>query len=47
MVISEHNVNAQLIVEKLSGRFDQNARQDFKKRIDIVVNDGTDSWFST
>ena len=40
MVITEHTVNEQLMIEKMSGRFDQNARQDFKKRIDIVVNNG-------
>ena len=40
MVISEQGVDDQTIIEKLSGRFDQNARQEFKKRIDTAVNDG-------
>mgnify|MGYP000002868832 FL=1 len=40
MVISEKRVNEQIIIEKFVGTFDQNARQDFKWRIDVAVNDG-------
>ena len=40
MVISENRINDQVIVEKFVGCFDQNARQDFKWRIDVAVNDG-------
>lgn len=40
MVISEKKVNDQVIIEKFVGCFDQNARQDFKWRIDMAVNDG-------
>ncbi len=40
MVISETRVNEQIIVEKFVGSFDQTARQDFKWRIDVAVNDG-------
>ena len=40
MVISETRVNEQIIVEKFVGTFDQHARQDFKWRIDVAVNDG-------
>ena len=40
MLISERNITDHIVVEKLSGRFDQNARQKFKKRIDVAVENG-------
>ena len=40
MVISEKRVNEQVIIETFVGSFDQNARQDFKWRIDTAVNEG-------
>ncbi len=40
MVISEKRINEHVIIEKFVGSFDQNARQDFKWRIDVAVNDG-------
>ena len=40
MVISEKRVNKQVIIEKFVGSFDQNARQDFKWRIDVAVTEG-------
>lgn len=40
MVISEHEVNKEVLVERLVGRFDQNARQEFKWRIDLAINAG-------
>ncbi|MGB0910532.1 MAG: STAS domain-containing protein [Nitrospirales bacterium] len=40
MVVSEERVNEQIIIEKYVGSFDQHARQDFKWRMDVAVNDG-------
>ena len=40
MVISERSINEVVIVKKFVGRFDQNARQDFKGRIDVSMNNG-------
>jgi anti-anti-sigma factor len=40
MVISEQQVNNQVIIEKMVGRFDQNARQEYKWRMDLAINAG-------
>ena len=40
MVISEHEVSQEVLVERLVGRFDQSARQEFKWRIDLAINAG-------
>ena len=40
MVISEHEVNQEVLIERLVGRFDQSARQEFKWRIDLAINAG-------
>ena len=40
MVISEHEVSQDILVERLVGRFDQSARQEFKWRIDLAINAG-------
>lgn len=40
MVISEHAVNQEILVERLVGRFDQTARQEFKWRMDLAINAG-------
>jgi len=40
MVISEQQVNSEVIIEKLVGRFDQNARQEYKWRMDLAINAG-------
>lgn len=40
MVISERSVNRDIIIEHFAGRFDINAREDFKGRIDIAVANG-------
>ena len=40
MVISEQQVNSQVIIEKMVGRFDQNACQEFKWRMDLAINAG-------
>lgn len=40
MLISERPITDRLVVEKLSGRFDQSARPDFKKQIDVAVEHG-------
>lgn len=40
MVISEQQVNSEVIVEKFVGRFDQNARQEYKWRMDLAINAG-------
>jgi len=40
MVIAEHIINQDVIIEKFVGRFDQNARQDFKWRIDLAIQNG-------
>ncbi len=40
MVISEQQVNSEVIIEKMVGRFDQNARQEYKWRMDLAINAG-------
>ena len=40
MVISEQQLNNEVIIEKLAGRFDQNARQEYKWRMDLAINAG-------
>lgn len=40
MVISEQQVNSEVIIEKMVGRFDQNACQEFKWRMDLAINAG-------
>ena len=40
MVISEHQVNSEVIIEKMVGRFDQNACQEYKWRMDLAINTG-------
>ena len=40
MVISEQQVNNEVIIEKMVGRFDQNARQEYKWRMDLAINAG-------
>ena len=40
MVISEQQVNNEVIIEKIVGRFDQNARQEYKWRMDLAINAG-------
>ncbi len=40
MVISEQQVNSEVIIEKFDGRFDQNARQEYKWRMDLAINAG-------
>jgi len=40
MVIAEHIINQEVVIEKFVGRFDQNARQDFKWRIDLAIQNG-------
>ncbi|RMH33516.1 MAG: anti-sigma factor antagonist [Nitrospirae bacterium] len=40
MVISEQRVNRDIVIEHFVGRFDINAREDFKGRIDIAVANG-------
>lgn len=38
MVISEQQVNSEVIIEKMVGRFDQNACQEYKWRMDLAIN---------
>lgn len=40
MVIFEQQVNSEVIIEKMVGRFDQNARQEYKWRMDLAINAG-------
>lgn len=40
MTITERAVNRDVIVEQFVGRFDCNAREDFKMRIDLAVASG-------
>jgi len=40
MVISEQQVNSEVIIEKMVGRFDQNACQEYKWRMDLAINAG-------
>ena len=40
MVISERAINRDTIIEHFVGRFDMNAREDFKGRIDLAVANG-------
>ncbi len=40
MVVAERKISKHTVVETFVGRFDQNARQDFKWRIDHAINDG-------
>lgn len=40
MVISEQQVNSEVIIEKMDGRFDQTACQEFKWRMDLAINAG-------
>jgi len=40
MMISEQQVNSEVIIEKMEGRFDQNARQEYKWRMDLAINAG-------
>ena len=40
MVISEQQVNGEVIIEKMVGRFDQNACQEYKWRMDLAINAG-------
>lgn len=40
MVISERQINQDIVVETLVGRFDQNAQHDFQWRMDLAINAG-------
>jgi anti-sigma B factor antagonist len=40
MVISEQQVNSDVIIEKMIGRFDQTACQEYKWRMDLAINAG-------
>ena len=40
MTISEKQVTDDVMVEKLEGRFDQTARQEYKWRVDLAINAG-------
>ena len=40
MTISEEQVTDEAMIEKLEGRFDQSARQEYKWRVDLALNAG-------
>lgn len=40
MTISEEQVTNEAMIEKLEGRFDQSARQEYKWRVDLAINAG-------
>ena len=40
MTISEQKVSNDAMIEKLEGRFDQSARQEYKWRVDLALNSG-------
>jgi len=40
MTISEQQVTTETMIEKLTGRFDQTARQEYKWRVDLAINAG-------
>jgi len=40
MTISEEQVTNEAMIEKLEGRFDQSARQEYKWRVDLALNAG-------
>jgi len=40
MTISEEQVTNEVMIEKLEGRFDQTARQEYKWRVDLALNAG-------
>ena len=40
MTISEHPIAQDAMIEKLQGRFDQSARQEYKWRVDLAINAG-------
>jgi len=40
MTISEQQVTTETMIEKLEGRFDQTARQEYKWRVDLAINAG-------
>lgn len=40
MVVAERSINQHILVKHLTGRFDQKARQEFKDRVDLAVDQG-------
>ena len=40
MVISERKISDEVVIEKLVGRFDQTARQEYKGRMDLALHAG-------